>query len=181
MFRTLLVLSLVSLAVAQGGQAQQDTTGLVPGRRIRVHQQDNHTLVGNFASMDSASLALVTTAGDTVAVPRGDIAGLDLSQGSKSNAGKGAITGLLIGGGLGVVLGLAAASGAEDTFFFDYGAGTYAVGAGLFFGAVGAGIGALIGSGKRTDKWAPTAWPTLSVLPAGPDGHRVALGVQLRF
>ena len=180
MFRTLLVLSLVSLAAAQGSQAQQDTTGLVPGRRIRVHQQDNHTLVGNFASMDSASLALVTTAGDTVQVPRGDIAGLDLSQGSKSNAGKGALTGLLIGAAGGALIGVASSS-ADDGDFIDFSAGEYAVGIGAVFGVLGAGVGALIGSGSRSDKWAPTAWPTLSVLPAGPDGHRVALGVQLRF
>jgi hypothetical protein len=79
------------------------------------------------------------------------------------------------------VLGFAAASGTEDTWF-DYGAGTYAAGSGLFFGALGAGIGALVGSGKRTDKWAQTAWPTLSFHPAGPDRPAaMALGMSVRF
>ena len=180
MYRALLVLSLVSLAAAQGSQAQQDTTGLVPGRRIRVHQQGNQKLVGNFVSMDSASLAMVTSIGDTVLVPRHDIAGLDLSQGTKSNAGKGAITGLLVGGGLGVALGLAAASSTEGSIL-ESSPGAYAAGSGLLFGALGAGVGALIGSGQRTDKWAPTAWPTLSFQPSRRDGGTVALGMHITF
>jgi hypothetical protein len=180
MFRTLLVLTLLSFVAPQAARAQQDTTGLVPGRRIRIHQEGNQKLVGSFVAMDSASLAMVTTAGDTVRVPRSNVTGLDLSQGTKSNAGKGAITGLLIGGGVGIVLGLAASSDAEGSFF-DVGAGTWAAGSGLFFGAVGAGIGALIGSGSRSDKWAPTAWPTLSFLPSGRDGKTVALGMHLTF
>jgi len=180
MFRTMLALSLLSLIAPHAAQAQQDTAGLVPGRRIRVHQQGNQKLVGSFVSMDSASLAIVTNVGDTVRVPRGSIDGLDLSQGTKSNAGKGALTGLLIGGLGGVIIGVAA-SGSDDDEFFDFSAGTWAAGIGLTFGALGAGIGALIGSGQRTDKWAPTAWPTLSFQPSRRDGGTVALGMHLTF
>jgi len=180
MFRSLLVLSLVSLAAAQGGQAQQDTTGLVPGRRIRVHQHNNKKLVGSFVAMDSASLAMVTNAGVTVRVPRGDVAGLDLSQGTKSNAGKGALTGLLIGAAGGALIGVASSS-ADDGDFIDLSAGEYAVGIGAVFGVLGAGVGALIGSGSRSDKWAPTAWPTLSFQPSRRDGGTVALGMHLTF
>ena len=116
MFRALLALSLVSLAAAQGSQAQQDTTGLVPGRRIRIHQQGNSTVVGSFVSLDAASLAMVTGAGDTVQVSRDHIVGLDLSQGTKSKAGKGAVTGLLVGGLGGMILGWSLRRAADRHF-----------------------------------------------------------------
>lgn len=174
MFRSLLVLSLVSLAAAQGGQAQQDTTGLVPGRRIRVHQQGNQKLVGSFVSMDSASLAMVTNTGDTVQVPRGNIAALDLSQGTKSNFGKRTLTGLLIGAGAGLAFGLATCND-SDGWGCSVG---YDV---LGLAVIGTGIGALAGIGSRSDKWAPIAWPTLSIRSGGRDGKTVALGMHLRF
>ena len=180
MFRMLLVLSLVSSVAPHAVQAQQDTTGLVPGRRIRVHQQDHKKLVGSFVAMDSASRAMVTNAGDTVRVPLGHIVGLDLSQGTKSNAGKGALTGLLIGAMSGVLVG-AVASSSDDGDFIDLNAGEWAVGIGAVFGALGAGIGAGVGAGQRSDKWAPAVWPTLTLLPGGANGKRIALGLHLTF
>lgn len=180
MFRTLLVLTLVSFVTPHVVQAQQDTTGLVPGRRIRVHQQDSEKLVGSFVAMDSASLAMVTNAGDTVRVPLGYVGGLDLSQGTKSNAGKGAVTGLIIGAMSGVLVG-AVASSADDGDFIDMNAGQWAVGIGVAFGALGAGVGALIGSGSRSDKWAPAVWPTLTLAPDAGGGKGVAVGMQLTF
>ena len=180
MFRSLLVLGFVSLAAAHGSQAQQDTTGLVPGRRIRIHQ-GGLAMVGTFLSADSSTMAIVTSGADTVRVLRTGVTGIDVSIGTKSNAGKGALTGLLIGGLSGAVLGLVAGLTEDKDSFVYIGPGAAALGLGVTFGALGAGIGALSGSGKRTDKWAPTAWPTVSYVPGGLDGGRVKLGMHLTF
>jgi hypothetical protein len=178
MFRALLVLGLVALAGAQGGQAQQATTGLVPGRRIRIHQSGVKPLAGEFVSMGSDGIRLTTSPADTQLVPKADITGVDLSQGTKSKAGSGAVTGLLVGAAGGALLGVAGCSGDESGWVTP---GQCAGAGALVFGALGAGIGALLGSGKRTDKWAPTAWPTVSFQPFGRDGGTVALGMHLRF
>lgn len=174
MTRTLILSAILALAVTAAGQAQQDTTGLVPGRRIRVHRQDKQVVVGTFASVDAATLAMVTSAGDSVRLPRAGVQSIDIWAGMKSQAGKGALLGLaagaVAGAGLGVVVCL------EEEHCVGY----IGIGA-LVFGAFGAGAGALIGSGSRTDKWEPTAWPTVSFRPNGPEGGRVALGMHLRF
>lgn len=172
MTRALILSTILALAITVHGQSQQDTSGLVPGRRIRIHQRNNQKLVGRFVSMDSASLAMVTKPGDTAQVARSTIAGLDLSDGTKSKAGRGALTGLLIGAAVGALAGL----GCEGEV-----AGVCMAGGALVVGALGAGVGALIGSGSRTDKWEPTAWPTLSFQPNGPEGAQIALGMHLRF
>jgi hypothetical protein len=180
MFRSLLVLALASLVVGQDIQAQQDPTGLTVGRRIRVHQPGQKKVTGTFAFMDAERLALVTAPGDTVQLSRKAITRVDLADGTKSKAGKGAVDGLLIGGGVGIALGIAFGVAAEDTYA-DAGVPAYAAGTGILFAAIGAGVGALIGSGSRTDRWVPTAWPTVSFQPAGLDGKRLALGMNLTF
>jgi hypothetical protein len=180
MTRSMLALTALLLTLPSFAQAQQDTTGLVPGRRIRVHQPNNRTVVGNFVAMDSTSLGLETSLGDTLQIARAGITGVDLSVGTKSQAGKGAVTGLLIGGAAGVVIGLAA-SGSDDGELFDFGPGTWAAGSGLFFGAVGAGVGALIGAGNHTDRWEKAALPAVVVIPNRQAGTRIVLAWQLRL
>jgi len=116
----------------------------------------------------------VTSTGDSVRLPRSGVQSIDVWAGTKSQTGKGALLGGAVGAAVGVGFGALICSEEHDC-------PTY-VGAGaLIFGAVGAGAGALVGSGSHTDRWEPTAWPTLSVLPIGPDRGTVALGVHLRF
>jgi len=172
--RTLLVLALAILALTSNAPAQQDTTGLVPGRRIRVHRQDKQVVMGTFASVDAATFAMVTNTGDSVRLPRADVQSVDVWAGTKSQTGKGALLGLAAGAVAGAGLGVVVCLEEEDCV------GYIGVGA-LVFGAFGAGAGALIGSGSHTDRWEPTVWPTLSVLPVGPDRGMVALGMHLRF
>jgi len=176
----MLVLIIIGLAFPLTAVAQQDSTGLVPGRRVRVHQHKKQALVGSFVSLDSAGIRFVTAGTDTALVPRAYVTAVDISMGTKSKAGAYALRGFIYGAVGGVIIGVAASS-SDNGEFLDYGAGTWAAGSGLFFGALGAGVGALIGSGKRTDKWDPMAWPTVAVLPAGPQGTTLALGVRLRL
>lgn len=175
MYRALLVLSLVSLAAAQGSQAQQDTTGLVPGQRLRIHRQGSKKLIGILVSADSARLSLNTGPGDTTVVPRSTITSVDRSIGRKSLAGKGA----LYGAGFGLVGGVTVAAIACEDGLFD--TESCVVGVGLVSTVLGAATGAIVGAFIHTDRWAPTAWPTLSFQPSRRDGGTVAIGMHLTF
>ncbi len=93
--------------------------------------------------------------------PIESIRSIEVQQGTKSNAGKGAVLGGLVGGGFGLALGVAAAvddcpsnawtwdwcwwSGGEEMIPLST----------ATFGLLGAGVGAVIGSLSRTDKWVP--------------------------
>lgn len=171
---TLLLCTAVDLA------AQAQPVDLVPGRRIRVHRRAETTLVGDLVSLGPDTLTMTTSAADTVAVQRAAISRLDLSTGTKSKAGKGAVNGLLFGGLGGALIGVLA-SGSDDGEFLDYGPGAWAASGALMFGALGAGVGALIGSGQRTDQWEGVVLPTVAIVPVAGTGSRVAIGVRFRF
>jgi len=175
----MLVLALL-LCTAVDLAAQAQPVDLVPGRRIRVHRRAESTLIGELVSLHSDTLTMTTTAADTVAVPRAAITRLDLSMGTKSRAGKGAVKGLIFGGLGGALIGVLA-SGSDDDWWIEFGPGAWAAGGALMFGALGAGIGALIGSGQRTDRWEGVALPTVAIVPGSGKGNRVAIGVRLRF
>jgi hypothetical protein len=174
-----LILALL-LGTALDLAAQAPPIDLVPGRRIRVHRRAETTLVGELVSLGPDSLTLTTAAADTVAVSRAAITGLDLSTGTKSNAGKGALNGLIFGGLGGALIGVLA-SGSDDGEFLDYGPGAWAASGALMFGALGAGVGALIGSGQRADRWESVPLPTVAIVPLPGKGSRVAIGVRFRF
>ena len=173
MFRSLLVLGFVSLAAAHGSQAQQDTTGLVPGQWVRIHQ-GKHAVIGTLLFVDSAVMWVLTTQTDTAFLRRADITGVDVSTGRKSKT----LSGALIGAGVGAVgLGLAAyLSGAGG----DGSVAVIAMAIPTGF-VLGAGIGAAIGSGSHTYRWEPAIWPTLTFSLGGPAGRSIALGGHLRF
>ena len=162
MFRACFVLAIASLAVSPIAAAQGSPDELV-GRRIRIQQLHGATVQGALVAVTDTTVTLRTSETDTVSIARGGIARVEVYEGMKSGTGKGALTGLLIGGLGGALIGVAA-SGSDDGEFFDFGAGEWAAGIGITFGALGAGIGALIGSGSHTEKWSPAA------LPSGADG-----------
>ena len=180
MSRSALLILALLLCTALDLAAQAPPIDLVPGRRIRVHRRAETTLVGDLVSLGPDSLTMTTAAADTLAVARASITRLDLSTGTKSKAGKGAVNGLLFGALGGALIGVLA-SGSDDGDFIDFGPGEWAASGALMFGALGAGVGALIGSGQRTDLWEPTVWPAITVAPGGRVGNAVALGIHLRF
>jgi hypothetical protein len=180
MSRSALLILALLLCTALDLAAQAPPIDLVPGRRIRVHRRAETTLVGDLVSMGSDSLTMTTAAADTLAVARASITRLDLSTGTKSKAGKGAVNGLLFGALGGALIGVLA-SGSDDGDFIDFGPGEWAASGALMFGAIGAGVGALIGSGQRADRWESVALPTVAIVPVPGTGSRVAVGVRFRF
>jgi len=123
-------------------------TGILVG--IAASGSDNGDLfdfnAGEWAA--GVGLAVATGKSDTVTVPRTSITAIDVSTGTKSHAGKGALIGLGVGALTGVIVGIAASS-SDNGDFIDFSAGEWAVGAGLTGAVIGTGLGALIGAGTR--------------------------------
>jgi len=181
MFRSLAALGVASFVLTAGGQAQTDTTHLAPGIRVRIHRAHYAPLVGNLVSLGPDSLVVAVAPADTAFVARQSITQVEIFQGRKSNAGKGAKTGLLIGGLGGALLGAMAAAAQDESDFLYVPPGQLVLGGAIGWGALGAGIGALIGSGSHTDRWQPTVLPTAMVVPDEAKGRRVALGLRINF
>jgi hypothetical protein len=179
MFCRIFSCTLAVLACASQGQAQQDTVQLVPGQRVRIHQQGKHTLVGAFVAADSVSLAILASPADTVQVPRASITGVDRSVGTRSMVPDGALIGLGVGVVGGVITGALACS--PDNNGWNVTQGECMSWGAAAFGLIGALVGALSWSGERTDRWKPTVWPIVTLHPSGAEGKRVALGLHLTF
>lgn len=171
---------LMLLSLVHVGTAQDLPVDLVPGRLVRVHQQDARPLVGRFVSVGTGAVTVAVSEGDTVAVPRESISRFDLYMGSKSGAGKGALTGLAIGAAAGALIGVAGAASDDDSFY-DYSASEGALSGAVGFGMLGAGIGALIGATKQLPRWQATVLPTVAVRPDGSEARGVAVAVRLGF
>jgi len=139
MMRVSSVVVLALLTTSVNGHAQANTTTLAPGARIRV-QQGSQTVTGTLVSLDSAGLVIVTGKADSVTVPRASITAVEVSTGTRSHAGKGALIGLGTGLLTGVIVGIAS-SGSDDGDFFDFSSGEWAAGVGLTGAVIGTGVG----------------------------------------
>jgi len=131
--------------------ASQARPVVAPGDRVRVTTED-WELVGTLLAQGDDSLRLQVIGEVTpVSVARSAIKRLEISRGSHSSTGSGALIGLgagvLAGGALG-----AEANSPCDPEVFGCGPGLV-VGGGLLVGAIGAGIGAVIGSLSHSEQW----------------------------
>lgn len=179
MTRALILSTIIAIGMTAPGQAQQDTVPLSPGQRIRIHQSGKHPSIGAYLSADSSNVTIVTGPADTIGVPRATITRVDRSVGTRSKAPDGALIGLGVGMVGGVITGGFACN--EQPNSWNVTQGECMVWGAVAFGLVGALVGVIAWSGERTDKWEPTSWPMVSILPVGPDRGMVALGVHVRF
>lgn len=178
-FRTAAVaLAAIFLAAPSAG-AQE----LRSGDRIRVnmHSGDIGELIGVYHASEPENLVVYTGESARAKIPWDDISRLQLSHGEQSNAGKGALIGLAIGGGLGLVAVIATAADPCEGFCpGDPGtAGVVALGAVL--AGAGAGVGALIGAATKSERWQtiPRQQWQIQVAPDLKGG--VAIGISLRL
>ena len=114
--------------------------GVTPGSRI----------VGSYVFSDDRVIELRDSKGQSRTIPQDVVALFEASRGKKSNAGKGAMIGMLAGIATGVVIGIVLAD-VEDVDD-DY-KGAVPVVFGLGGGVLGAGVGAAIGSAAKTERW----------------------------
>lgn len=166
-----LTAQLVLTGGALPASAQVDTVVRV---RITTNVPKQKPWVGNLISAGSDSVRLRPQEGGVVSVPSASVVRVEQSRGRRSNSGKGAVIGAIIGGGTGLILGIAASS--EEGSFYEVGAGEV-VGGMAVLAAVGAGLGALIGSGSHRERWEPITLPE----PAGGDGTGPSARFVIRF
>ncbi len=170
-------LTAIALLPAPAMMIAQDIAPLATGQRVRVTAPtiSNVPIVGALAHLN-ADTFLVETHGDTSRVPRAAVERLDVSMGQKSNAGKGALFGGLLGGGIGA-LALGSSSLCADL----EASGTCAlVGAGGG-GLAGLLLGALIGSTSKRDRWESASVDRLRVSFIPREHGRLLLAASVSF
>ena len=170
----LVLLQVGLLLEAQALPAQVEAGSRV---RVTVAPPSPGRRIGRLVSLDSDSLRYSRWNTTSVtALPLASVARLEQSTERHSNTGRGAMIGGLIGGGFGLFLGIAAST--DNSGWLDVGVGEIAAITAIV-GAGGAGVGALIGSLSKRDRWEP--------VPLTPPGagklrlRRNITGLTLRF
>jgi hypothetical protein len=142
--------------------AQADGTPI----RIQTRAKPGKWITGRAQGItpDSIGMVLEKTF-DTVRYARGDLHRMDVSMGRKSNAGRGAVKGAAIVGGVGLVLGVACVADTHEDDWFGCDGGDVAIFTAA--GAVtGAALGALLGATAHHEQWRPAELTPTE--PAGP-------------
>lgn len=146
------------------------------GERIRVHTTGDdgeyRQLTGTVVSMDEETL-VVRTGRDFQPVPLSGISRVDRWAGTERHT----FAGTLIGASTGLVLGYFAWQSDENSndSIVHVNVAPYM----MFFGVIGAGLGALIGHAAATETWYPVDSLSVGVAPSGESSAQMA--VMLSF
>ncbi len=181
MFRYICTLAFALGTLAGTLTAQASGDAITPGRTIRVHQGASASFTGVVVSATPDTLTLATADQGKVVLLRSTVTGIDVQNGTRSNAGRGAVKGLIIGGGIGLVLGAASAAAQSESDFLYVDPGQLILSSTLGGAMLGGAIGALVGATSHTPRWVPIVSPTAPAQPDGTTGKGVALGMNLRF
>jgi hypothetical protein len=148
------------------------------GQRVRLRTATTSPwLVGTLVAVDADTLRLrVADSAPVVSVARATIGRLDVSGGRHSNAGRGAVYGAAVLGGLGLLAGVACAN--SDTYTWVRCDGGDVAALTVWGAAFGAGFGALIGAMSHREDW-QSAGVDHARVSLGPRG--VGVGVSLTF
>jgi hypothetical protein len=136
--------------------ALSEEAPLAPGARIRVTLLERRTepIVGTLLALPPGTIEFEDSLAHSV--PRGKVATLEVSRGMKAQTGKYALVG-------GILCGVAASTfayivGSSATSDDDAPA-TLGGGFGAAGILIGAGFGAIIGSGTKTERWEEVTLP----------------------
>jgi hypothetical protein len=181
MSRTLGLLTLAMVAWSGSLAAQAASAVLQPGQSVRLHQGPSVSYAGILVSAGPDSLTLAIGGRGQLVFLRSSLTGIEIQDGTRSNAGRGAVKGLIIGGGIGFVLGVASAAGQDDSGWFYTPPGQLILGGTLGGAMMGGAIGALIGATSRSPRWVPIVTTTAPARSDGNAGKGVALGMHFEF
>ena len=181
--RSVGVVSLVLLGASPLAGVAQAGPSVVVGATVRAKPAGPGArwVQGELVALTSDSVTiLVRKRRDTVGLATSTLAQFQVSQGKYARTGKGALLGLGIGAGAGLLFGLAA--GADHcTGFCEINVGPEDVLAlTALGGGLGAGVGALMGAASRGEQWQPVG----ALHPAVRLGLTVqgaAVGLWIRF
>ena len=126
---------------------------LTAGTRVRVHSESHGRVIGHLARVSADSIVLRPPEEGRLelALPVAAFSRVDISVGRRSRKGRGALIGLLGGA--------AASYAAMLKICEDACVSSWIVFAIPIGGVVaGAGIGAVIGSQIKTERWLPVSW-----------------------
>ena len=151
-----LVTALLQVSAIQTPSSRQPAVEADSGARVRITVgKTKH--VGALVSADVDSLRFTSDTSGVVAIPTASVTRFERSLGRRSNVGRAALVGGATGGVIGLIFGIGAEADNND-WGIEIGAEGIALST-LFVGAVGAGIGALIGALSKSDRWEPVAIP----------------------
>jgi hypothetical protein len=139
--------------------------------------------VGTFVAWKSDTLVFQSN-GDTLSVPVNLVTRLDVCWGRKTNTGKGAGIGFLLGGLVGAVIAYASYEECEGGWSCigpDFGPGGAALMGGLVGGAGGVLFGAIIGTAIKTDRWQEVPLDRVRVSLGPQRDGRLGFGASVRF
>jgi hypothetical protein len=177
-----LLTSIGLLILASPLSADQVGT-LVPGGRVRLSWAARGArLTGTVQHSDAKLLTIMTDDQEVVRIPRDKVTKVEIPWGRRGHARKGFLTGALAGAMMG---GLLMAGSSEPLFCFGIGCGPPTTGEKLAFvgvttlgyGAIGAGIGALI----RSDRWVEVALGRVQVSLGPTRGRGVGVSASFAF
>ena len=172
------LLALVQALDAAPGAAQSEEqeVSALPQIRVQARQVDwRRRIAGHGYVRDSGTLIFVRDGGtDSVAIPLADVRRLEIARGARSQTGQGAVVGLVGGAALGAAWG--AWLGDESVL----GSGYAALFGAMTTSVAGAGIGAIVGHGRRVPRWERVDAAELRVAFAPRDGG-FGVGLALRF
>ena len=158
----------------------QETPLVKPGDRVRVTAPDQalSKYTGTLAGVYGDTLRL-----DTLHVPLQSVTRLDVHRGQKSKAGTGALIGAGVGAAAGVITALVVC--AEDNRDCENAGSGLTAAAALVLGVggalLGAGLGAVVGSNVKVDRWEEIPLDRLRVSVAPQRDGRFGLGLSVRF
>ena len=140
--KTTLTLFAIFMSFSIGLQAQNTSKNIKP-HKVWITLMDGLKVKGDLYSADDVSIKIAENnsldVSNLTAISNQKIDVIKIRR--KGKIGKGAWIGATSGAGFGVILGLASESDGWE--------GVVATGAGIFFGAVGTGVGAGIGAIKK--------------------------------
>jgi hypothetical protein len=181
------------LLVASPGLAQEQEPVLEVGDRVRVTAPDvsRFPLVGIYAGLQYQNEAVELLIDETRSkVPLAQIEKIELSTGKGSRAWLGAGVGFFvfgIGGGLAAEALCTWGPGPTAPLVGENHESTRscstaeAAGVGVLTGLVGAGLGALVGSAFKSDKWEPLELPARPIVAVHSTGRfHVGISIPLR-
>lgn len=150
--------------------AQEVVPALVAQARVRVTAPGfrGQSIVGRLVSLQADSVLLLEEgAARPTALPMRDVRTLEVSRGMRRQTTAGAVSGAVLGGIAGLVIGNAAADRCRRSATFLENLCDMDVGVGLF-GGIGGGalVGGLVGSLVRVEQWqtVPRVPPSLHVM-----------------
>lgn len=174
------------------GLNAQDAAVLVEGDRVRVYSSESgQACTGDVVARDSESLTVdcwqpAMRKWELIDFSIESVSSLEVQRGTQSNVGKGALLGGLIGGGFGLMVGLAAAANDCDVNAWRWnwndcwlpGGAEMVPLSTATFGLIGAGAGALIGTLSRSDRWVTIAPSQLRVyIKPARDGFELTFNI----